>query len=112
MTTLLPKDADNNPIPALRLKGGGAHKISATGTSARNVTPFHIDTKVIGIYAAKPVYIAMGGSGVTATTSDHYLPEGLYYDLAISGGQKGPHATHIAVIAAGDSGTVYISEKE
>ncbi len=112
MTTLLPKDADNNPIPALRLKTGGAHKISATSSSSRNATAFNIDTKVVGLYASGPVYIAQGGATVTATTNSHYLPEGLYYDLAISGGQKGPHATHIAALAVGDNCTLYISEKE
>ncbi len=112
MTTLLPKDADNNPIPALRLKSGGAHKINATGTSARNSVAFHKDTKVISVYADQPVYIALGGASVTATTSSHYLPADFYYDLAISGGVKGAQATHIAVLAADDNGTMYISEKE
>ena len=112
MTTLLPKDADNNPIPALRLKSGGAHKISATGTSARNASAFHADTKVVGVYADGPVYIALGGASVTASNTGHFLPADLYYDLAVSGGMNGAQATHIAVLAAGANCTVYISEKE
>ncbi len=47
MPTLLPKDADNNVIPALRLRGsGGAHTIAATATTARNSTAFNAETRV------------------------------------------------------------------
>ncbi len=40
MSTLLPTDDDNNPIPAMRLKPGGAQSIAATASSARNATGF------------------------------------------------------------------------
>ena len=60
MTTLLPKDADNNAIPALRLKDSGAHVIAVSGTSARNSVAFSADTKVIGLYATGPVYLRLG----------------------------------------------------
>lgn len=110
--TLQPLDLNNNPIPALRLKNGGAHSIAATATSARNTTAFPSSTKVVGFYATVPVYIKMGGAAVTASTSDHYFPEGIYYDFAIVG-DGAAHYTHIAVLRAdGTSGTVYISEKE
>ncbi len=113
MTTLLPKDADSNIIPVLRLKTGGAHTISATASSARNSTGFSEDTQVVSLYATGPVYVKFGASTVTAANTDHYFPEGIYYDFAISGGDsKGPHFTHVAVIAAGSNCTVYISEKE
>lgn len=112
MPTLLPKDADNNPIPALRLKSGGAQTIAATGTTARNATAFNADTKVIGIYADGPVYVAIGDDSIEATSGDHYLPGELYYDIAIAGGRSGAQATHMAVLAADGDCTVYISEKE
>jgi hypothetical protein len=115
MTTLLPLDEDDNPIPAMRLKStGGAHTISATATTARNATAFAATTKVVSVYATGAVYLRFGGSTVTAANTDHYFPEGTYYDFAIQGGKsgKGPHNTHLAVIAAGSNCTVYISEKE
>ena len=113
MTTLLPKDADDNIIPALRLKSGGAHSISATGSSARNSIAFNSDTKVVSVYATAPVYLKFGGASVTAANTDHYFPESVYYDFAISGGDvKGPHNTHLAVLAAESNCIVYISEKE
>ncbi len=114
MPTLLPKDDDNHPIPAMRLKDGGAHTIAATGVSSRNSTGFAATTKVISVYSTVPVYLHFGTSSVTAAATDHYYPENTYYDFAISGGNsgKGPHSTHLAVLAADTSGTVYISEKE
>lgn len=111
MPTLLPKDIDNHPIPALRLKSSGAHSISATGTSARNSSAFDADTRVIGLYADVPVYVAFGDSSVTATISDHYFPAGLYYDFSI-GGDKTGQTPYVAVLAADTNGTVYLSEKE
>jgi hypothetical protein len=114
MPTLLPRDADNNPIPALRLRAsGGAHTISATATTARNSTAFSSETKVVSLYATGPVYVRFGGASITATAGDHYYPQGVYYDFAISGGgSKGPQNTHVAVLAAGAACTVYVSEKE
>lgn len=111
MPTFLPHDSNDNPIPALRLKEGGAHSIAATGASARNSTAFNSETKVVSLYSAVPVYVKFGGSGVTAANTDHYFPEGLYYDIAIGGGNAA-HYTHVAVLAVGSSGSVYVSEKE
>lgn len=111
MPTILPQDTNDNPIPALRLKNGGAHTISATSSSVRNTTAFDDDTRVISIYAAVPVYVAFGDSSVAATTSDHFFPEGIYYDFAI-GGEQAAHNTHVAVLRASVDGPVYISEKE
>lgn len=114
MTTLLPRDDDNNAIPAMRLKDGGAHMIAATATSARNASPFASTTRVVSVYATGPVYLRFGKSDVTAATTDHYYPGGIYYDFAINGGAPGKsqHATHLAVLAAGANATVYVSEKE
>lgn len=114
MSTLLPTDADNNSIPVMRLTPGKAHNIAATtGASARNTTAFDPDTRVVSLYATGPVYLRFGTSSVTAAATDHYFPEGVYYDMAISGGtSKGSHFTHLAVRAVTSGCTVYISEKQ
>jgi hypothetical protein len=112
MATLLPRDSNDIPIPALRFRAGGAHKITAGAVSARNSVAFASSTRVVGVYASVPVFINFGGSDVTATSAHHYLPEGLYYDLSIGGGNGHAHFTHIAVLAAAGDGDVYISEKE
>lgn len=111
MPSFLPLDSNGHPIPAMQLKNGGAHSIAAGATSARNATAFDTKTKVISLYATVPVYIKTGGSSVAATTSDHYFPAGVYYDIAIGDAATG-HSTHLAVLRAEGDGTVYISEKE
>lgn len=113
MTTLLPKDADDNIIPALRLKSGGAHMMAVSAASARNTSAFAADTKIVSLYATGSVYVKFGDNTVTATTSDHYFPAGVYYDIAISGGgAKGVQHTHVAVLRADADCTLYVSEKE
>ena len=112
MPTLLPTDMDNNPIPAMRLRHGGAHTIAATTSApATNAIALNDDTRIISIYSEVPIFIALGDGSVTCTNADHYFPAGLYYDIAI-GGDKTGHASHIAVLAADINGNVYISEKE
>lgn len=112
MPTILPVDSDNNPIPAVRLcSGSGAHAISATATTARNSTAFNAATRIVSLYATGPVYVKFGDATVTATSSDHYFPTGVYYDFSI-GGDKVPHYTHIAVLRVTADCAVYVSEKE
>jgi hypothetical protein len=110
MPTLLPKDSDSNVIPAMRL-ASGAHHISSTSSSARNSTNFAADTRVVSVYATEAVYIKFGDSTVTATSSDHYFPAGVYYDFAIGGDRSG-HYNRLAVLRVSSDGDVYISEKE
>lgn len=112
MTTILPTDANDNVIPAIRLKSGGAQSISATtGASARNGTAFDEATRVISLYATEDVYVNFGDNTVTAASTDHFFPKGVYYDFAIGGGKSGQN-THVAARAVSTDGTVYISEKE
>ncbi len=110
MPTILPTDENNNPIPALRLRDGGAHKINATGVSSRNAVAFSSETRVISVYATAGVFIRFGASNVTATNTDHYFPAGVYYDIAI-GGEEAKQYTHISVIRDMADGVLYISEK-
>lgn len=111
MSTLLPQDLNDNPIPALRMKSGCAHTISVGASSARNASAFDTGTQIISLYADVPTYIAFGDATVTASASDHFLPAGLYYDVSI-GGDHSNHYTHIAALQASGAGTLYISEKE
>ncbi len=111
MPTLLPTDDNNNPIPALRLRDGGAHIVTATATAARNPNSFDAGTQIVSVYATVAVYVKFGSSTVTATTADHYFPAGLYYDFAI-GGEGQNQATNVSILRAEPTdGFVYISEK-
>ena len=107
----MPKDGNNNPIPVLGLKDGGAHSVDSTAVSARNATAFN--SEVISIYATSDVYIKLGSSDVVATASDHFFPAGVYDDIALGETQVGEEKhTHIAVLRVSADGTLYISEKE
>lgn len=110
MTTILPTDENNNPIPALRLRDGGAHKITVTATSARNTTAFNTGTRVIGLYATGPVFLRLGSSSVTAAITDHYFPANTYYDIAI-GGEEAAQTLYLAALRAETDCILYISEK-
>jgi len=113
MTTLLPKDADNNTIPALRLRDGEAHALAVNSAAVRNITAFNEDTKVISLYSTVGVFLKFGDATVSATTADHYFPANTYYDIAITGGStKGPHNAYISALRLDEDGTLYISEKE
>ena len=111
MTTIIPTDDNNIPLPAMRLNDSGAHAINVTSTSAKNTSGFDAQTRVVSLYATGPVHIRFGSSSVTATTSDHYFPEGVYYDVAIGGGKTG-HYTHVAVIRASYDCQLFVSEKQ
>ena len=108
--TFLPRDADDGIIPALRLRPGAAQTLSATASSVRNTAAFNVETRVIGVYATVPVFVRLGDSTVTATSTDHYIPADTYMDIAVGGGVPDQY-THIACVRASSDGTVYLSEK-
>lgn len=110
MTTFLPRDANDHVIPAMRLRDGAAHKITITSTSARNATAFQPDTKVISLYATGAVHVRFGNAAVSSTVADHYFPAGVYYDVAIGGGDVAQYS-HIAAIRADTDCVLYVSEK-
>lgn len=110
MSTYLPLDERKNAIPALRMNGDKAHTISISSSSTRNSTAFDDQTHVISLYATEDIYLRFGDSSVTATSSDHFFPAGVYYDVSL-GDEANGHATHIAVLRVSGDGTLYISEK-
>jgi hypothetical protein len=112
MPNHLPRDNDDEPIPVLRLKPGGAHTIAAAGVSARNAVPFDPQTRVVSVYATGAVRLVFGDGAVVATAGGHYYPGGVYYDFAIGGTKDGVQYSHLAVLAVGADCSVYVSEKE
>ncbi|MBP2229460.1 hypothetical protein J2847_002759 [Azospirillum agricola] len=113
MPTFLPRDEDLHPIPALRLKPGGAHAVPVGDGSARNAAAFAADTRVIAVHSDVPAYLRTGDSAVSATAADHFLPAGTYLYLSVGDGRKMGRHSHIAALAA-DSlpGTLRVSEME
>lgn len=111
MATLMPYDDNGHPIPALRLRAGGAHAIGVTDVSARNAVAFAPDTRVIGLYATGPVFLRQGDGAVSAGPGDHFLPAGVCCDLSLGDARQG-RFTHVAAVRAGTDCTLYVSEKE
>lgn len=112
MTSILPEDANGNPIPALRLKANAAHQITTNAASStRNTAPLSADTDIISIYATEACYINIGNNTVEATINSHYVPAGVYIDLALGPNDQSQNA-YISALSAGGNGILYISEKE
>ena len=105
--TQMPLDSLGSPIPALGYADGGAQHITITSSNTRS-TAFSSICRVISVFASTPAYIRLGDSTVTATTADHYLPAGIYLDIAV-----GPSTQdrYLAVLRADTDGTLHISER-
>lgn len=112
MSTFLPRDDDHAPIPALRLKPGGAQKLTLSAASVRTVQPFSARTRVIAVSAPDGAFIRTGGADIVATADDHFLPAGVYLYLSLGDERIGPHRHVAAVAADGDAGTLHVSELE
>lgn len=110
MTTILPVDQNNHMIPAMRLRKNGAHSITADDTSVTNEIPFAATTRIVSLYATDDVFIEFGGEDVEADEDSHFFPGGVYYDVAIGGGNVA-HCTHVAALGVNGECILYISEK-
>lgn len=108
--TTLPLDSLGNPIPTLGYVDGGARTVALTASSARNASGISTGTRVVTLYATVPCFIRLGDNTVTATSTDHYFPADVYYDIAVGADSKD---RFIAAIRAGATdGTLYISERQ
>jgi hypothetical protein len=111
--TRLPRDDNNHAIPVLRFRTGGAQQtsISSGGASSFSVP---LGTRVITLLCSVNAYFESGLEGVVATSSSHYIPAGLPFDMALGSDLSdtdGYHST-ISILAVSTSGTAYISERE
>ena len=110
MMTLMPVDANDLPMPVLRLRSGGSHTLEVAETSSRNAQVFNADTRVVSLYATVPVFVRFGAGNVVATNADHYIPADTLIDLSIAGDDR-QSFTHIAAVRASGDGQLYVSEK-
>ena len=110
MTTQIPCDSDGIPIPALRLRPGGSHSL-VVGHESNRTGSFDPATRVVSVFATGPLFLRSGGADVTAATSDHYIPEGIWLTLSLGGGKAQRH-THLAAIRSAADCTLHISEME
>lgn len=82
----------------------GQH-FSTSSSSARNSTA--LTAALVTIHASEDVYIKLGNSTVTASSSDYdfHVLAGSYFYLRTNG------ATHIAAIRVSADGVFYINEE-
>jgi hypothetical protein len=106
----LPLDTQGNPIPALGYMDGGAKTVTIASTTNRTSSTFGTSTRVISVYATVACFIRLGTSTVNAAATDHYIPAGVYHDIAIGPSTKDRYLA--AIRADGTDGTLYISERE
>jgi hypothetical protein len=109
MPTVLPVDANNYPVPVLRLRPSAAQTLAVSSTSARS-TVFNTDTRVVGLYATTAMFVRFGDNTVTAAATDHYLPADTYMDLSIAADDL-QSFSYVAAIRTATDGILYISEK-
>ena len=105
-----PLDLDGNPIPLLGyIHNTGVYTLTAGATSTRTNANFGGKCKAIRIYSTEDIYIGLGDSTVTATSSGHFLKGGQTYDIPIKNKQF--DYKRLAAIRVGSTdSSVYISE--
>ena len=85
-SSMMPIDGRNEPMPVLyyRNTDGTANTFASTiSTTAVRLGPFSEGTRVLSMYANADVYFITGNSTVTAVTTSHFWPSGLYYDFNV-----------------------------
>jgi hypothetical protein len=110
MPTVLPVDANNYPVPVLRLRPGASQNLAVSTSSVRCATSFNTETRIVGIYATSAMFVRFGDSTVTATTGDHYLPADTYMDVSVAADDLQSFSS-VAAIRSATDGTLYVSEK-
>jgi hypothetical protein len=119
LSSMLPIDGRNEPMPVLyyRNLNGTANTFASTvSTTAVRLGPFSDGTRVLSMYANADVYFVTGNSTVTAVTSSHFWPSGLYYDFNVFWGGSfnqdgGDQYISLITSDASKNANVHISER-
>jgi hypothetical protein len=107
--TYSPKDNDGVAIPLLRFKSGGAQKITSNAGGTARTT--ELTSSVVSIYATQDVIVNFGDADtVTAAATDHFIPAGVYMDVALKS-KRGTRYSYIAARTKTTAAEVYISER-
>lgn len=109
--TRLVRDDDNVPMPIM--PWGFTHNLMPNeSTAARNATPISDSCGVISVIAiGGGAHFRQGDATVTATTSDPFLPAGIWHELPVFEGSGSSHVSFIAATGAG-SITTQICERQ
>lgn len=101
--TKLVRDDDGTPLPIM--PWGTVHNLSATDSTAdRNATAISADTGVVGVIAiGGNAHFKQGNVSVVATSSDPFLPEGVWHELPVF---EGSDFDYVSIIGASGSGSI------
>ena len=108
-----PRDDGNDPIPVLGLRPNGGYQVPFTASS--NTSPAIAGSvRVVTLYSTQDCFIETGDASVVASIStSHFLPASIPYDISLGAETvASENDRYVAVIAASDSGTLYLSERE
>jgi len=108
-----PRDDGNDPIPVLGLRPNGGYQVPFTASS--NTSPAIAGSvRVVTLYSTQDCFIETGDASVVANIStSHFLPASIPYDISLGAETvASENDRYVAVIAASDSGTLYLSERE
>lgn len=119
LSSMLPIDGRNEPMPVLYYRNinGTANTFASTiSTTAVRLGPFSDGTRVLSMYANADVYFLTGNSTITAVTTSHFWPSGLYYDFNVFWGGSfnesgGDHYISLITSDASKDANVHISER-
>lgn len=109
--TLLARDDDSATLPIM--PWGKTHTLSPSEASAeRNADAISPECGVVSIVAiGGPAHFRQGDSAVVATTSDPYLPEGVWHELPVFDGDAWSYVSIVAASGAGGI-TAQICERQ
>ncbi len=99
--TRLVRDDDNVPMPIMPW-GTTFNLTPDETTAARNATPISDTCGVVSVIAiGGGAHFRQGDATVIATTSDPFLPEGIWHELPVFDGNDTSHVSFIAASGAG-----------
>lgn len=112
--TRMPRDDNSQSIPVLRFRTGGAQHLTISSGAPTRSSAFPAGTRVITVICTVDAHFETGGSSVDASTSSHYIPAGVPFDMALGSDLSTIDSYHnyISVIAVTGSGIAHISERE
>lgn len=111
--TRMPRDDNSQSIPVLRFRTGGAHQAAIDSITATSIT-IPAGTRIITLICSVNSYFETGTEGIQATSSSHFIPAGLPFDMSLGSDLSDIDGYHnvVSVIAVSGTGIVYISERE
>lgn len=104
--TRLVVDDDGARMPVVPAGNLTLHNLTPTESVAdRNSSAFDSECGLVLVFVTGRAHFKLGGSSVTATASDQYIPAGVWLPVPLFEGD-GANADYISIISASGSGDI------